>query len=178
MRRSIAAASLVTGVVTTALACPLPASAEQSGTTPVTLSVTSGTLDISVPTGPVALGSVGTSATPQTISNQLGNVTVTDSRGGTAGWVVTANGTDFVGPQNISVSAPGSSSYTTPAANTTGTVNVTPSNLSPLYPPGPVQTATGVSGNNTATWNPIISVTIPANALAGTYNASITHSVA
>ncbi|WP_331740185.1 WxL domain-containing protein (plasmid) [Streptomyces sp. NBC_01005] len=177
MRRSIAAASLVTGLVA-ALAYPLPASADQSGTTPVTLAVTTGTIDITVPTGPVSLGTVAASSSPQTVSAQLGNVTVTDNRGGTTGWVVTANGVDFTGPQSISVSAPGSSSYSTPAATVTGTATVNASNLNPLYPPGPVQTATGVSGINTAVWNPTISVTIPADALAGTYSSTITHSVA
>ncbi|MFE4332775.1 hypothetical protein ACFRQM_26155 [Streptomyces sp. NPDC056831] len=177
MRRSIAAASLAVGLAT-ALAYPLPASADQSGTTPVTLSVTTGTIDITVPTGPVSLGTVAASSSPQTVSAQLGNVTVTDNRGGTTGWVVTANGVDFTGPQNISVSAPGSSSYNTPSATVTGTATVNASNLNPLYPPGPVQTATSVSGINTAVWNPTISVTVPADALAGTYSSTITHSVA
>jgi len=177
MRRSIAAASLAAGLVA-AMACPTPASADQSGTTPVTLAVTTGTIDITVPTGPVSLGTVPASNSPQTVSQQLGNVMVSDSRGGTAGWVVTASAVDFTGPQTISVSAPGSSSYTAPAATVTGTATVTNSDLSPLYPPGPVQTATGVSGINTAVWNPTISVTIPAGALAGTYSSTITHSVA
>jgi hypothetical protein len=160
------------------LPCAPQASAAGSGSTPVTIQVTSGTLDITVPAGPVSLGTVAASASAQTVSSQLGNVEVIDSRGGDTGWTVTANGTDFTGPQNISVSAPGSSSYTTPAATVTGTADVTPSNLNPLYPPGPVQTATGVSGVNTATWNPTISVTLPANAESGTYSSTITHSVA
>lgn len=109
MRKSIVAASLIAGAVVV-LASPLPASADQSGTTPVTISVTSGTIDITVPAGPVSLGTVATSTSAQTVTNTLGDVTVTDSRGGTTGWVVTANGTDFTGPQSISVSAPGSSS--------------------------------------------------------------------
>lgn len=138
----------------------------------MTLAVTTGTIDITVPTGPVSLGTVAASSSPQTVSAQLGNVTVTDNRGGTTGWVVTANGVDFTGPQSISVSAPGSSSYSTPAATVTGTATVNASNLNPLYPPGPVQTATGVSGINTAVWNPTISVTIPADALAGTYSST------
>ncbi|MET8438893.1 hypothetical protein ABZV61_40745 [Streptomyces sp900116325] len=177
MRRSIAAASLVVGLVA-ALSVPLPASADQSGTTPVTLSITTGTIDITVPTGPVSLGTVAASSSPQTVSAQLGNVTVADNRGGTTGWVVTANGVDFTGPQSISVSAPGSSSYNTPPATVTGNAIVTASNLDPLYPPGPVQTATSVSGINSAVWNPTISVTVPADALAGTYSSTITHSVA
>ena len=100
------------------------------------------------------------------------------SRGGTAGWTATASAVDFTGPQNISVSAPGSSSYTTPAASVSGTATVTASDLNPLYPPGPVQVATGVNGINSATWNPTIHLTVPGNALAGTYSSTITHSVA
>jgi hypothetical protein len=43
--------------------------------------------------------------------------------------------------------------------------------------PGTVQTATAVIGVNTATWNPSIGVVIPAGAVAGSYTATITHSV-
>ncbi|MEV6995955.1 hypothetical protein AB0N87_43740 [Streptomyces sp. NPDC093228] len=104
---------------------------------------------------------------------------MTDQRGGTAGWTATAQAVDFTGPNNttISVSAPNSSTYHAPQASVIGTATVTPSDLSPLYPPGPVQTATGVSGSNSATWNPTISITVPANSLAGTYTSTITHSV-
>ncbi len=59
----------------------------------------------------------------------------------------------------------------------TGTANVAATNEDHLYPTGPVQTATGVSGTNTASWNPVIAVAIPAGALAGTYSTTITHSV-
>ena len=110
MRKSIVAASLIAGAVV-ALANPLPASARRrSGDTPVTFAVTSGTLDITVPAGPVSLGYVTASTSTQTLTTALGNVTVTDGRG-TTGWVVTANGVDFTGPQSISVLAAGSSSY-------------------------------------------------------------------
>lgn len=139
--------------------------------------VVSGALSITVPAGPVNLGSVIITVSSQTVSAQLGVVTVTDNRGGTAGWTATAGATDFVGPQTISVSTPGSSSYLTPPAAVTGTATVAPSNLSPLNPSGPVQVATGVNGINTATWNPTISVTIPATVMVGTYSTTITHSV-
>ncbi|GAX54230.1 hypothetical protein [Streptomyces olivochromogenes] len=176
-RRQIAIPLLVGALGVLPLAAP--ASAAGSGSTPVTVTVTTGTLDITVPAGPVSLGTVPALATAQTVSAQLGNVTVTDSRGGTTGWVVTANGNDFVGPSStISVSAAGSSSYTSPAAAVTGTANVAPSDLNPLYPPGPVQTATGVAGVNTATWNPTITLNLPANTVAGTYTSTIVHSVA
>ncbi|MFD5429590.1 hypothetical protein [Streptomyces sp. NPDC127084] len=175
MRRTLVISPLIAGAAAVTLAFPVPATAAD---TPVTVQVTSGTLDIAVPTGPVNLGTASVSGSAQTVSSQLGNVTVTDGRGGTAGWTVTANAVDFTGPQTISVSAPGSSSYDTPQASVSGTATVTPSDLEPLYPANPVQTATAVNGINSATWNPTISLTIPGNALAGTYSSTITHSVA
>jgi hypothetical protein len=176
MRIRALALPLAAGLFT-ALAVGAPASADTTGTTPVTFEVTGGALNITVPTGTVNLGSVPASTSAQTVSAQLGDVTVTDDRDGTTGWTVTASATDFTGPQNISVSAPGSSSYVPGPIATTGTVNAAGSTLSPLYPPGPVVTATGVSGVNTATWNPTISVTVPAGALVGTYSSTVTHDV-
>jgi len=160
-----------------AFAFTIPASAD-TGITPVTFSVGGGGLSITVPNGPVDLGTALVSTSPQSVSAQLGVVSVTDDRGTTAGWTVTASATDVTGPQTISVSAPGSSSYTTPGAVVFGTATVTASNLPALYPPAPVQVATGVDGVNTASWNPTIQITVPADALAGTYGTSVTHSVA
>jgi hypothetical protein len=154
-----------------------PASADTTGSTPVTFEVGGGALSMTVPTGTVDLGSVPVSANAQAVSAQLGTVTVTDDRGATEGWTVTASATDFVGPQSISVSAAGSSSYGSPPAEVFGTADVAPTNLTALYPPAAVQVATGVDGVNAATWNPTISVTIPADALAGTYSSAVTHSV-
>jgi hypothetical protein len=176
MRISSLSAALAAGTLA-ALAVPGPASAQTTGNTPVTIEVTGGALNINVPTGPVNLGSVTSGANPQTVSAQLGDVTVTDDRDGATGWTVTANGVDFTGPQSISVSAAGSSSYVPGPIGTTGTVTATGSTLTPLYPPGPVVTATGVSGLNTATWDPTISVTVPGGALTGTYTSTITHDV-
>ncbi|MGV9242117.1 hypothetical protein [Streptomyces sp. NPDC003710] len=175
MRRGIPLAVMLSTLAF--LACPTSASAED---TPVTLEVTGGGLGITVPAGPVDLGSTAVSNSPQTVTNQLGNVTVSDQRGGTTGWTATAQAVDFTGPNNttISVSAPGSSTYHAPQANVIGTATVTAHDLSPMYPPGPVQVATGVTGTNSATWNPTITITVPANSLAGTYNSTITHSVA
>jgi hypothetical protein len=38
-------------------------------------------------------------------------------------------------------------------------------------------TAAGITGDNSATWNPVIVVAIPDSAIAGVYSATITHSV-
>jgi len=37
--------------------------------------------------------------------------------------------------------------------------------------------ATGANGDNSATWNPQIQVSVPATAVIGTYTATITNSV-
>ncbi|MGW3149243.1 MULTISPECIES: hypothetical protein [Streptomyces] len=71
------------------LASPTTASTEDA---PVTLEVTGGGLGITVPAGPVDLGSTTVSSSPQTVSHQLGNVSVTDPSlafyGGAAGLVL------------------------------------------------------------------------------------------
>jgi hypothetical protein len=177
MRKSIVIIPIAAALAA-ALSYAPPAMAAGSGSTPVTLAVNGGTLDITVPAGPVALGAVSASTSAQTITGALGSVTVTDGRSGTAGWTTTAGAVDFTGPQTINMSATGGSSYVPGDATVTGTATVTASTLSPLFPAGPVQVATGVTGINTATWNPTISVTVPADALAGTYSSTLTHSVA
>ncbi len=162
------------GVLTLAV----PAFAATASNTPVTVEVTGGALTISAPAQSVDLGSVITSGNSQTVRAQLGNVAVTDNRAGTAGWTATASASDFTGPQTIATSTFGLVVYTPPQAAVTGSATVNPATVSTLYPGGPVQVATNVGGSNTATWNPTIAVNIPANALAGTYSTSITHSVA
>jgi hypothetical protein len=67
--------------------------------------------------------------------------------------------------------------YTPGTAVVVGVATVTPSSLTGMGATSAVQTATATNGANTATWNPSIGVPIPANALAGTYSATITHSV-
>lgn len=160
-----------------ALASGAPAFAGTVADTPVTVEVSAGTLSISAPTASQDLGSVPASTGAQTVSAALGVVTVTDTRAATLGWVATAGATDFTGPQSISVSTPGSVTYTPGNATVTGTANVVATNEDHLYPTVTVQTATGVSGANSAAWNPTIAVTIPGGAQAGTYSTTITHSV-
>jgi hypothetical protein len=93
------------------------------------------------------------------------------------GWIATAAATDFTGPQVVSMSAPGVSSYQAGSVTVTGTAAVASTNLTALYPAGAVETATNVIGINSASWDPTISILVPANALVGTYSTTITHSV-
>jgi hypothetical protein len=176
MRKSLIVLPVVFGLLG-ALTLAGSANADTTAGTPVTFEVTGGALAITVPASTVSLGSVAASASAQSVSAHLGTVTVTDSRGGTVGWTVTVGAVDFSGPQNVSVGTVGASGYTTPGASITGVANVTATSLDSLYPPAAVQVATGVAGVNSATWNPTISVTIPANAVTGTYSTTITHSV-
>jgi len=153
MRRTIiasAAALFIGGASVLTLA--VPAFADTAPGTPVTVEVTGGTLTISAPTSSVDLGSAPQGGPPPSARR-------------------TSPG---LRPSQPARSARWS---TPPQATVTGTATVTPSTESTPYPGGRVQDATNVNGSNTATWDPTIAVTIPANALAGTYATSITHSV-
>jgi large repetitive protein len=122
-----------------------------------------------------------------TSSAQLGTVTVTDQRGlATSSWTATVTATTFVTgagapAQTIPLtqitywsgpvtSITGSGTFTPGQANAAAAVNLTV--------PRTAFTLTSGSPANSATWNPTLSVSIPAAAVAGTYIATITHSVA
>jgi hypothetical protein len=177
MRKMIiatAASLLVGGAGVLALATPAFAAG-----TPVTVTINAGGgLGISAPVGPVSLGTATASASAQTVTGSLGPVLVTDLRAGILGWVATAGSTDFTGPAGggPTISA-ATMTYTPGTAVVVGIATVTPTSLTAMGTPGTVQTATAVIGVNTATWNPSIVVPIPAGAVAGSYGATITHSV-
>ncbi len=153
-----------------------PAFAAQAADTPVTVQINGGGLSISAPTTSVPLGPASGSASAQTVTAPLGTVLVTDLRAGTAGWVATVGSTDFTGPTAILA---GAVAYTPGAPTVVGIATVTPGAVTPLGNAVTTiaQTATAVIGVNTASWIPSITVTIPAGAQAGTYHATITHSV-
>jgi pectin methylesterase-like acyl-CoA thioesterase len=69
-----------------------------------------------------------------------------------------------------------------PPLATTGTGTFTPGQLAAgnavtLTTPRTAFSLTTGSGVNSASWNPTVSVVVPANAPGGTYTATITHSV-
>ncbi len=152
-----------------------PAFADPDAGTGTTFELTGGTLDISAPAGPVNLGSGPVNVDGQTFVGSLGNVTVTDNRGNTLGWGTTALSTAFTAGE---LTVPASVvSYAETAATTTGTVTVTPAAAADLSTASPVETADGVVGANSATWNPNISIAVPAGTQTGLYAATLTHSV-
>jgi hypothetical protein len=169
MRKSLAILPLLV-CAAGVLAVAGPASAAPST---ATFEVTGGTLDIAVPAS-VDLGSVTASSAAQSLTDvALGAVTVTDGRGVSSGWVATASATDFTGPQTLA----GASVYSPTAASATNATVTAAADQTLTTSAATVQTATLAVGVNSATWNPTVTVTIPANALAGTYTSTITQSV-
>ncbi len=143
--------------------------------TPATFQLVAGTLLISAPTASVSLGSQVSSVTSSTMSGPLGVVTVSDQRGGTTTWTASVISTAFTPPagpanpaSNVSyaagtITASGVVATAVPGSDLTGVTTV----------------VTGASsGVSSASWNPTISVVVPANFAPGVYAATITHSVA
>ncbi len=158
------------------LGTALPANAA-TGDTTVTLNLTGGAVNITVPATATLSGAIGT--TP--ISNSLGEVTVTDTTGIKApSWVANVSTSNFNAPTGSGLPAiPVANIHYSPGTvtrvNNTGTA--TDVNFTAELTPVPTVTATGGSGINSATWNPTLTVDIPATAVAGTnYTATITHS--
>jgi hypothetical protein len=145
--------------------------------TPVSFEVTGGGLTISAPSGAnVDLGSRLASNVAGTIAGQLGAVTVSDLRGGATTWtasVISSAFTPTAGPAVPAISV----SYDTGAITALGPVTPIGGLFSNLTGVVPVVTGTS-TGPSSASWNPLISIAIPANLAPGTYTATVTHSVA
>ena len=144
--------------------------------TPISFTLTAGVLAISAPTTSVSLGSQVASANQTTMSGQLGNVTVADQRGGTTTWTASVISTAFTptaGPADPASNV----SYAAGAVTDSATVVATAVNASDLT--GVATVVTGAStGISSATWDPTISVMVPADFAPGVYTATITSSVA
>ncbi len=172
-RRGIAA---VIGTAALVLAVTTGPAMAVAGDTPVTLTVSGGSLSITVTEASAPLGAANPGA--NTNSANLGDVVVTDTRAGVVGWNATASSSTVTSITVATVIPLSAITYTAPTGSTTGTSSVaTASGV--MTDPRDVKIASAVTGNNTATWNPSIVVAIPAQALAATdYTATITTSVA
>ena len=69
-------------------------------------------------------------------------------------------------------------SYTAGIITKVGTATYTANDPGNLTGVVAAVTATGITGDNSATWNPTINVAVPGGTAAGVYSATITHSVA
>jgi len=152
----------------------LPASAA-SGDTVTTFSITGGSLSVAVqPSATLTNGGAGTTQ----ISGQLGEVAVTDERGGVLNWTTSATSTTFARTGGGADSTSTDVSYNSGLVAPSGTVVATSSGPKSLTAtPSAVVTGTLASGVNGATWNPALTVTLPVSALAGDYAGTVNTSV-
>jgi hypothetical protein len=156
-----------------------PADAAQG----VTFTLTAGVLQVSDPADK-SLGSVATGTS--TISNTLGNTTVTDNRGALLGtWTASVTGSDFTTGAASADETIGKALvdyYSGASTASSGTAVRVPGQATALVAQnlGAARTAfsaTGVVGNNSTTWVPTVVVNIPSDSVAGVYSGTITHSV-
>jgi alpha-tubulin suppressor-like RCC1 family protein len=149
--------------------------------TPVTVEPT-GILSIAAP----ASGTLPAAAPGTTSSAQLGTVTVTDNRAlGSATWTATVTATAFATGNGTGspIALTNVSYWSGPATATSGSGTFTPGQIDAahaqvLTAPVTAFSLTSGSGVNSASWNPTLVVSVPLSTAAGTYTATITHSVA
>ena len=156
----------------------VPASADTTGGSAATVTVQGGFLAIAVPADAGNLGTRTNTVSGGTISGPLGQVQVSDARSAAAGsgWVATAISTAFTPPSGPAIPA-SAVGYTVGSITKVGTATYTANDPGNLTGVAAVVTATGITGDNSATWNPTINVTVPGGMAAGVYSATITHSV-
>ena len=140
--------------------------------TTVTFTVTSGALTLSVP----ASADLGSGAPGTDISGAIGACTVTDDRALlSASWTVTAAETDFASGGSIIPAT--DADYTTGTVTTTGTITATGTDVTLSNSAQTVLTGSSGVGDNTASWDPAITVHVPASAVGGLYTGTLTQSV-
>ncbi len=158
-----------------ALGVALPAAANP---TTATVEVTGGSLSISAPADAGSLGTTANTVQGTTISGPLGQVQVDDARSAAAGsgWVASVISTAFTPPSGPTIPA-SAVGYTVGGIVQVGTATYTANDPADLTGASPAVTATGITGDNSATWTPTINVAVPGGMAAGVYAATITHSV-
>lgn len=152
--------------------------------TTATFTLTAGALAVSAPeSSALGSGATGTAS----LGAQLGAVSVTDARGALLGsWTASVASTDFTtGTETAdeTITKDNASYWSGAATASTGTAVFLPGqaaalNAEDLSASRTAFSASATVGNNSATWNPTVNVTIPSDSVAGTYTATITHSIA
>ncbi|MBT2365781.1 hypothetical protein J7E88_10765 [Streptomyces sp. ISL-10] len=142
-----------------------------------------GTLSITVP----AAVSLGGASPGSSISRQMGEVRVSDTRGRRpAVWTATVSASDFTTPGGGAarqISRSQLSYWSGPATSTMGPGTRVPGQATSaqaqsLSVPRTAFTKTSGNGNNTTAWQPTLILAVPATAVGGTYTGTVTHSVA
>jgi len=160
-------------------ALPMAGAAADPDTT-VTFSINVGGLSMTGPaSAALGAGGPGTTIGP----SPIGAVTVTDIRAGLdVAWTATASSTDFTtGTATPAETIPVADVTYNPGllTSTTGTGTFTPSTAFALSgAPQTTVAATAITGNDTAIWDPALTVAVPAAAVGGVYTGTLTQSVA
>lgn len=138
----------------------------------------------------LALGTATSSLTGTTVTGALPKVTVTDNRGSTAGWTSKVASTDFtatVGTETKTIAATKAKAYIPTGNGPT----LTSAELSAVPSTTAVDPGTGVAlsgtaqtfvtatttASNSVEYTPVVQVTVDSTVVAGTYSATITHTV-
>lgn len=141
--------------------------------TPATFAITAGAISISVPAS-ASFGSVTTGTL--IVTGPLGPVTVADNRGAIVNtWATTVANSAFV----TGTSTPAESVEATSVAYASGAT--TAHTGLGVFVPGTKAlppTYTGAAGNSSTTWDPTVTFTLLSSQVAGTYTGIVTHSLA
>ena len=145
----------------------------------MSVTVTGGFLSITVPSASADMGSFQNEVAGESASASIGVVQVDDARsaGAGAGWVATVISTAFTPAAGPTIAA-SALSYSAGLVSKVGTATYVDNDPSDLTGVSAAVTASGITGDNSATWSPTITIAIPGGMAAGIYTASITHSVA
>jgi hypothetical protein len=160
----------------TSAAVSAPAPGGPSADTTVTFAVTTGALTITAPTA----ADLGSGAPGTDISGEIGTVLVTDDRALlSAAWTATASATDFANSTTAAAETIPATDvdYAPGTITTTGGITAAASDITLDHEPQTVVTGTAGVGNNTASWDPTLTVHVPPQAVTGTYTGTLTQSV-
>ncbi|WP_101524728.1 hypothetical protein [Nocardioides houyundeii] len=165
-----------------------PAMAEDEGTTAVTFALAGGSLTVDVDPAATLAAPDKEDGEPGTwlsgvgsVSGSLGEVLISDERGATGTWVVTAASSTFDDGNDAEDTNSTNVFYYPEDVKKTGRVDLAPTSVAAPGPSimtgAPVVTGTNVVGNNTARFTPTLTVELPPHALADTYTGTVTTSV-
>lgn len=171
-----------------------PAFAANSGSTNVTFSLGSSSgLSVSIPSNAdVDLGAATTNVLGTSVTGSLHPTTVSDTRGqALAPWTVTVSSNGFTGSGTAaghSLAAGNASVYLDAVSTLSNVVALATGGLLPtsfasqltpatLSSGGSTLLAGTTTGSGSITYTPDISITIPANTVAGTYTGAVTQTV-
>jgi hypothetical protein len=151
--------------------------------TSTTFAISSGSLALTAPSS----ASLGSGSPGSTVSGSLGSVSVDDARASLTGaWTATVVSSAFTtGGATTAETIPASAVryWSGPTVTTTGLGVFLPGQATAELAVAISTAQTAFSraasvGNSTASWSPTVIVTVPADAVAGEYVGTITHSLA